>query len=87
MEPSELKVVRYEVADHVATVTLDRPHRMNAWTGRMHAEHRACLAWADADPDVRAVVVTGAGRRLLRRRRRHRAVGPRRGRRLRPGHP
>lgn len=62
MEPSELKVVRYEVADHVATVTLDRPHRMNAWTGRMHAEHRAALAWADADPDVRAVVVTGAGR-------------------------
>lgn len=62
MEQSDLKVVRYDVAGHVATVTLDRPHRMNAWTGRMHAEYRWCLARADADADVRAVVVTGAGR-------------------------
>lgn len=62
MERSELKVVRYEANDRVATVTLDRPHRMNAWTGRMHAEYRWCLAQADCDADVRAVVVTGAGR-------------------------
>jgi len=58
----ELKVVRYEVADRVATVTLDRPHRLNAWTGRMHTEYRWALAQAEADPGVRAVVVTGAGR-------------------------
>jgi enoyl-CoA hydratase/carnithine racemase len=58
----ELKVVRYEVADRVATVTLDRPHRLNAWTGRMHTEYRWCLAQAEADPAVRVVVVTGAGR-------------------------
>lgn len=62
MELADLKVVRYEVADRVATVTLDRPHRLNAWTGRMHAEYRWCLARADADAEVRAVVVTGAGR-------------------------
>jgi len=62
MELSDLKVVRYEVHGGVATVTLDRPHRLNAWTGRMHAEYRWCLARADGDPAVRAVVVTGAGR-------------------------
>lgn len=58
----ELKVVRYGVADRVATVTLDRPDRLNAWTGRMHTEYRWCLAQAEADPAVRVVVVTGAGR-------------------------
>jgi len=58
----DLHAVRYEVAERVATVTLDRPHRLNAWTGRMHAEYRWCLAEAEADPAVRVVVVTGAGR-------------------------
>lgn len=43
-------------------LTLDRPHRLNAWTGRMHTEYRAALVRAEADPAVRAVVVTGAGR-------------------------
>jgi enoyl-CoA hydratase/carnithine racemase len=59
---SDLRTVRYEVADRVATVTLDRPDRLNAWTGRMHTEYRWCLAQAEADADVRVVVVTGAGR-------------------------
>ncbi|UDY34253.1 enoyl-CoA hydratase-related protein [Dermatobacter hominis] len=54
--------VRYEVADRVATVTLDRPHRLNAWTGRMHTEYRRRIAEAEADPGVRAIVVTGEGR-------------------------
>ena len=58
----ELKVVRYEIADRIATVTLDRPDRLNAWTGRMHTEYRRALALAEDDPDVRVVVVTGAGR-------------------------
>jgi enoyl-CoA hydratase/carnithine racemase len=62
VEASELKVVRYDVDAGVAMVTLDRPERLNAWTGRMHTEYRWCLARAEADPDVRAVVVTGAGR-------------------------
>lgn len=60
--PGELKVVRYEVEDRVATITLDRPDRLNAWTGRMHAEYRRAVAAAEADGDVRALVVTGAGR-------------------------
>ena len=58
----ELKVVRYEVADRVALVTLHRPDRLNAWTARMEAEYRSVLGDADHDPDVRVVVVTGAGR-------------------------
>jgi len=58
----DLHVVRYEVSDRVATVTLDRPERLNAWTGRMQTEYRWCLAQAEADPAVRVVVVTGAGR-------------------------
>jgi enoyl-CoA hydratase/carnithine racemase len=58
----ELKVVHYAVADRVATITLSRPHRLNAWTGRMHAEYRWALAEAERDDDVRAIVVTGAGR-------------------------
>jgi enoyl-CoA hydratase/carnithine racemase len=50
------------VADHVLTLTLDRPERLNAFTGRMAAELIAAFDRADADDDVRAVVVTGAGR-------------------------
>jgi enoyl-CoA hydratase/carnithine racemase len=55
----ELKATRVEIADRVATVWLHRPHRHNAWTGRMHAEYRWILARLDADPAVRVVVVTG----------------------------
>lgn len=55
----ELNAVRYEIDGHVATVWLHRPHRHNAWTGRMHTEYRYVLAALDADPEVRVVVVTG----------------------------
>ncbi|MGA1075136.1 MAG: enoyl-CoA hydratase-related protein [Ilumatobacteraceae bacterium] len=44
---------------HVATVVLDRPHRHNAWTGRMHAEFRTAMAALETNQRVRAVVVTG----------------------------
>lgn len=46
----------------VATITLSRPHRLNAWTGRMALEYRTALAEAAADEAVRVIVVTGAGR-------------------------
>jgi enoyl-CoA hydratase/carnithine racemase len=62
MELEELKVTRYQVVDAVATITLDRPERLNAWTGRMHTEYRALLGRAAADHEVRVIVVTGAGR-------------------------
>lgn len=55
----ELKTTRYEIADGVAVVTLSRPRRRNAWTGRMHTEYRWILREADADPAVRVIVVTG----------------------------
>jgi enoyl-CoA hydratase/carnithine racemase len=55
----ELKATRFDLDGHVATVWLHRPHRHNAWTGRMHTEYRWILAQLEADPDVRAVVVTG----------------------------
>lgn len=58
----ELKVVHYAVIDRIATITLNRPHRLNAWTGRMHTEYRWTLKQADRDPSVRVIVVTGAGR-------------------------
>src|SRR4029453_7710842 len=58
----DLRVVRYEIADAVATVTLHRPDRLNAWTGRMHTEYRWVLAEAERDANVRVIVVTGAGR-------------------------
>jgi enoyl-CoA hydratase/carnithine racemase len=58
----ELKATRYDVRDRIATITLHRPERLNAWTGRMHTEYRWLLAQADADADVGAIVVTGAGR-------------------------
>lgn len=54
--------VLYEVADHVATITLNRPHRMNAISGRMLAQLAERLEQADVDRDVRVVVLTGAGR-------------------------
>jgi enoyl-CoA hydratase/carnithine racemase len=55
-------VVRYEVDHGVALVTLNRPQALNAWTLKMGAEYLSRLDVAAADPDVRAVVVTGAGR-------------------------
>lgn len=58
----ELKAVKYEVAERIGTITLNRPHRMNAWTGRMHTEYRWALNEAENDPAVRAIIVTGEGR-------------------------
>lgn len=54
--------IRYEVEDRVLTLTLDRPERLNAFTGQMLAEMVDAFDRADADDDVRAIIVTGAGR-------------------------
>lgn len=58
----DLRAVSYERNGRTAVITLDRPHRSNAWTGRMHAEYRWCVARAEADDEVRTIVVTGRGR-------------------------
>ncbi len=54
--------IRYDVADRIATVTLDRPEKLNAFTGTMMHELIAAMDLVDADDGVRAVVFTGAGR-------------------------
>jgi enoyl-CoA hydratase/carnithine racemase len=58
----ELTEVRYEVADRIATVRLHRPDRLNAFTPTMADELVRVVAAADADDEVRVVVVTGSGR-------------------------
>ena len=54
--------ILYAVNDRVATVTLNRPDKLNAFTRRMRDELIDAFASADADDEVRAVIVTGAGR-------------------------
>ncbi|WP_419841271.1 enoyl-CoA hydratase [Candidatus Poriferisodalis sp.] len=61
-QPSSHDAVLYEVDDGVAIVTLNRPERLNAWTGELGTGYFDALDRAAADPDVRAIVVTGAGR-------------------------
>ncbi len=51
-----------EVSEHVLTITLNRPERLNAWTSRMAEELIEAFDRADADDEVRVVIVTGAGR-------------------------
>lgn len=54
--------ILYDVADPVATITLNRPSQLNAWTDRMAAEVKHAFAAAEADPRVVVIVLTGAGR-------------------------
>lgn len=54
--------IEYGVADGIATITLDRPHRLNAFTYTMRAELLDAFDLTDADDEVRVVVVTGRGR-------------------------
>ena len=59
----ELKNTEYEVdAQGLATIWLNRSHRMNAWTGRLHTEYRHLLKRANDDSKVRAIIVTGVGK-------------------------
>lgn len=59
MEPEE---IRQEVTDRVLTITLQRPDKLNAFTRRMRDELINAFERADADDEVRVVIVTGAGR-------------------------
>ena len=54
--------IRYDVADNVATITLHRPDKLNAFTNRMLKEMIEAFEVADDDDEVRAVIVTGSGR-------------------------
>ncbi len=52
----------YEKQDLIATVTMNRPERLNAFTPMMGAEMKIAMVDADRDPNIRAIIVTGAGR-------------------------
>jgi enoyl-CoA hydratase/carnithine racemase len=54
--------ILYAVRDRVATITLNRPDKLNAWTPTIRAELKEAFAAAAADEGVRAIIVTGAGR-------------------------
>src|SRR4051794_35523351 len=58
----DFEEIRYEVADHVLTITLNRPERLNAFTPTMGHELIEAFDRADAEDDVRVVIVTGEGR-------------------------
>ncbi len=62
---SDFAQIRYEVTDGIATLTLHRPEKMNAYTSVMMAEVIHAFDLIDADDAVRAVVVTGAGDRAF----------------------
>lgn len=57
--------ITYDVADNIATITINRPEKMNAFTNTMLKEMCDAFDQIDADDDVRAVVVTGAGDRAF----------------------
>jgi enoyl-CoA hydratase/carnithine racemase len=59
---SQFEQITTDLADHVLTITLNRPERLNAWTATMARELIEAFDRADADDEVRAIVVTGAGR-------------------------
>jgi enoyl-CoA hydratase/carnithine racemase len=58
----EFQDILYEVSDGIATITLNRPDKLNAFTGRMMHEIISALDITDADDDVKVVIFTGAGR-------------------------
>lgn len=58
----EYEQILYEVADPTATITLNRPKVLNAWTDRMGAEVQHAVARAEEDKSVVAILLTGAGR-------------------------
>jgi enoyl-CoA hydratase/carnithine racemase len=61
-DESQFEQITTDLADRVLTITLNRPERLNAWTSTMARELIEAFDRADADDEVRAIVVTGAGR-------------------------
>src|SRR5690348_6939838 len=58
----EFEQITTDLTDHVLTITLNRPDRLNAWTQTMFSELMEAFDRADADDEVKAIIVTGAGR-------------------------
>jgi enoyl-CoA hydratase/carnithine racemase len=60
--PMAYETITYEVAEHILTLTLNRPDKLNAFNATMQQELIDAFDKADADDDVRVIIVTGAGR-------------------------
>lgn len=58
----DFEQITTEVSEGILTITLNRPDRLNAWTAQMGRELMAAFDAADADDEVRAIILTGAGR-------------------------
>ena len=58
----EFKDSTYEKSERIATITYNRPEKMNAWTPRMFEELREAINDAEKDLDIGAIIITGAGR-------------------------
>jgi enoyl-CoA hydratase/carnithine racemase len=58
----QYETIQYDVEERILTITLQRPEKLNAFTGRMCRELISAFERADADDDIRVVIVTGAGR-------------------------
>ena len=56
------ETVLYAVSDRICTIALNRPEKLNAWTRQMHFDLKDAMYSAGADPEVRAIILTGAGR-------------------------
>jgi enoyl-CoA hydratase/carnithine racemase len=56
------ETILYDVADRVCTITLNRPDKLNAWTRQMHLDLKDAMQKAGGDADIRAIILTGAGR-------------------------
>lgn len=59
---AEFKEIKYEIEDRVLTITLNRPEKLNAFTGVMQGELIEAFQRADDDDEIRVVIVTGEGR-------------------------
>lgn len=62
MTVGPFNTIQVEMGDDIAVITLDRPERLNAWTHEMSREMYAAISSLNDDPQVGAMVVTGAGR-------------------------
>jgi enoyl-CoA hydratase/carnithine racemase len=62
MSTPKFETILLDIEDGIATLTLNRPDKLNAFTGQMMSEMIAALDHTDANDDVKAVIVTGAGR-------------------------
>lgn len=60
--PPDLKLIDITLQDGVATLALNRPDKLNAMNDALRAEFIAAMEWAEGEPDVRALILTGRGR-------------------------